>query len=192
MALWILSGTSQVSRYQKKQSPIHTYRGHQSSLICFLHVIQSMASSQFNLHAWQSFPQSLSKFSFVYLLAWHPQLHTPYISSPNHCLLFKPHAHTIATCFAVVPRLCHLILVSQPFTWNSILWLNATRPSNHSQLCPLQCHLIFLSYRPGLMASIPPLSFLQAGCPSCRPTNSIKALKATSTGHTFWCQCKSG
>jgi len=27
-------------------------------------------------------------------------------------------------------------------------------------------------------ASIPPL-FLQAGCPSCHPTNSIKALKAT-------------
>jgi len=26
--------------------------------------------------------------------------------------------------------------------------------------------------------SIPPLSFLQAGCPSCCPTNSIKALKA--------------
>jgi len=28
-------------------------------------------------------------------------------------------------------------------------------------------------------ASTPPLSFLQAGCPSCRPTN--KALKAIST-----------
>jgi len=27
-------------------------------------------------------------------------------------------------------------------------------------------------------ASTPPLSFLQAGCPSCRPNNSIKALKA--------------
>jgi len=27
-------------------------------------------------------------------------------------------------------------------------------------------------------ASIPPLSFLQAGCPSCHPTNIIKALKA--------------
>ena len=26
-------------------------------------------------------------------------------------------------------------------------------------------------------ASIPPLSFLEAGCPSCRPTNSVKALK---------------
>jgi len=28
-------------------------------------------------------------------------------------------------------------------------------------------------------ASTPPLSFLQAGCPSCRPTNSVKALKVT-------------
>ena len=27
-------------------------------------------------------------------------------------------------------------------------------------------------------ASTPPLSFLQTGCRSCRPTNSIKALKA--------------
>jgi len=29
-------------------------------------------------------------------------------------------------------------------------------------------------------ANIPPLSFLQAGCPSWRPTNSVKALKALS------------
>jgi len=29
-------------------------------------------------------------------------------------------------------------------------------------------------------ASTSPLSFLQAGCPSCRPTNSVKALKAIS------------
>jgi len=27
-------------------------------------------------------------------------------------------------------------------------------------------------------ASTTPLSFLQAGCPSCRPSNSVKALKA--------------
>jgi len=26
-------------------------------------------------------------------------------------------------------------------------------------------------------ANTPPLSFLQAGCPLCRPTNSVKALK---------------
>jgi len=30
-------------------------------------------------------------------------------------------------------------------------------------------------------ASTPPLSFLQAGWPSCRPTNSVKALKAGGT-----------
>jgi len=36
MALWILSGTTRVSRYQKKHSPTYTYRGHQSSLTCFL------------------------------------------------------------------------------------------------------------------------------------------------------------
>jgi len=39
--------------------------------------------------------------------------------------------------------------------------------------------------------STPPLSFLQAGCPSCRPTNSVKALKAkalkTSTKNYFIC-----
>jgi len=32
-------------------------------------------------------------------------------------------------------------------------------------------------------ASTPPLSFLQAGCPSCRPTNSVKALKAPCSMH---------
>jgi len=34
-------------------------------------------------------------------------------------------------------------------------------------------------------ASTPPLNFLQAGCPSCHPTNSIKELKAQyNTTHT--------
>jgi len=35
-------------------------------------------------------------------------------------------------------------------------------------------------------ANIPPLSFLQAGCPSCRPTNSIKALKAYRKVKPIW------
>jgi len=33
-------------------------------------------------------------------------------------------------------------------------------------------------------ASTTSLSFLQAGCPSCRPTNSVKALKETSMPKT--------
>ena len=53
-ALWILSGTTRVSQYQKKHSP-YTYRGHQSSLICFIHLLRSMASSLFNPCTWQSF-----------------------------------------------------------------------------------------------------------------------------------------
>ena len=40
---------------------------------------------------------------------------------------------------------------------------------------------------PGLPRWTPHRSvFLQAGCPSCRPTNSVKALKATREG----CRCK--
>jgi len=34
-------------------------------------------------------------------------------------------------------------------------------------------------------ASTPPLSFLQAGCPSCHPTNSVKALKASNCQRDF-------
>jgi len=56
--------------------------------------------------------------------------------------------HTVTTCFAMILRLFHLILDSQPFTWNSILLLNTI--SDHSHLCPLNCRLIFLSYGPGL------------------------------------------
>jgi len=41
------------------------------------------------------------------------------------------------------------------------------------------CHMqVCTSLQSDNHASTPPLSFLQAGCPSCRPTNSIKALKA--------------
>ena len=36
---------------------------------------------------------------------------------------------------------------------------------------------ICTSFQTDNHASTPPLSFLQAGCPSCRPTNSVKALK---------------
>jgi len=40
----------------------------------------------------------------------------------------------------------------------------------HMQVC--------ISLQTDNHASIPPLCFLQAGCPSCCPTNSVKALKA--------------
>ena len=41
------------------------------------------------------------------------------------------------------------------------------------------CHMqVCTSLQTDNQASTPPLSFLQAGCPSSRPTNSVKALKA--------------
>ena len=49
-----LSGTTQVSRYQKKHSPIH-HPDHHPIFISFFHLPQSIAYSLFKLRAWQSF-----------------------------------------------------------------------------------------------------------------------------------------
>jgi len=48
----------------------------------------------------------------------------------------------------------------------------------HMQICP--------SLQTNNHANTPPLSFLQAGCPSCRPTNSIKALKENNHEPIKW------
>ena len=45
----------------------------------------------------------------------------------------------------------------------------------HMQVCT--------SHQADNHASTPPLSFLQAGCPSCRPTNSVKALSERACYH---------
>jgi len=134
----------QVSWYQKKHSPTHIYSDHRSSFICFLHLLWSMAFALFNLHAW-FFLHDLSPRP-LWSTSWSGTLH--FILHPI-IVFFLQH---IATCFAAVLRLYHLILVSlsQLFTWNSIFCLNATHPSDHSHLCPLKCRLIYLSYGPGL------------------------------------------
>jgi len=44
----------------------------------------------------------------------------------------------------------------------------------------LGCMQVCTSLQTDSHASTPSLSFLQAGCPSCRPTNSVKALKANN------------
>ena len=49
-----LSGTTRVSRYQKKHSPTH-HPNHHAIFISFFHLPRSIASSLFKLHAWQSF-----------------------------------------------------------------------------------------------------------------------------------------
>jgi len=48
----------------------------------------------------------------------------------------------------------------------------------HMQVC--------ISFQTDNHASTPPLSFLQVGCPSCRPTNSVKALNAILSAVSWW------
>jgi len=89
-----------------------TYHCHHPTFISFFHLLRSIASSLFIYVLGNLFAQPLSKSSFVYLLVWSPLPHTAHISLPIQCLLFATYAHTIAVCFAVVPRLYHLFLVS--------------------------------------------------------------------------------
>jgi len=133
------------------------------------------------------FPQSLSKFSLVYLLAWHPPLHTPYISSPNHCLLLAAHAHTIATCFAVVPKLCHLILVSLTPSLGKSCSCNTIHPSDHSHICPLILIIISTSRNETSLRSVSAWMTIALrvvdGCavrsqPSTCPTSILAAIAA--------------
>jgi len=49
---------------------------------------------------------------------------------------------------------------------------------NEWQWHQLGCVQVCTSLQTDNHASTPPLSFLQAGCPACHPTNSVKALKA--------------
>jgi len=51
--------------------------------------------------------------------------------------------------------------------WSKGQWVAVASAGLYASL-----HLI-----PDNNANIPPLSYLQAGCPSCHPTNSVKALK---------------
>ena len=69
------------------------------------------------------------------------------------------------------------ILLKQESEWQ---W----NPLGHMQVCT--------SLQTDNHASTPPLSFLQAGCPSCHLTNSVKALKAQTDWQRYsWIKCTS-
>jgi len=97
----------------------------------------------------------LHKSSFIYLLVWQPPLYTPYISSPNHYLLFSTHAHTIATCFTVIvkPRLCHQIRDSISLLYLELLSFTLTSHIHLTILISVRwstTSLTSFSYSPGL------------------------------------------
>ena len=106
----LMAGITRVGRYQKKHSPTHTHPLSPSSIyndqwhpLCSFYLLDS------------PLVQPLSRSCLVFLLVLDPQLHTPYISSPNHHLLFAAHAQTNAACSAAIPMLCHLPKVPLPW-----------------------------------------------------------------------------
>ena len=73
-----LSGTTRVSRYQKKHSPSH-HPDHHPTFISFFYLLRSIASCVLR----NLFAQPLSMSSLFYLLVWSPPPHIPYISLPT-------------------------------------------------------------------------------------------------------------
>jgi len=130
-ALWILSRTTWGSQYPRRN--IHP-------LTPIMVINQPLSASSISYDPWQPlcsiyvpgslFPQSLSKFSLVYLLAWHPPLHTPYISSPNQSSFRStcPYHHNLFCCSTE-------IMSSNPsFYLNPLL---GTLSNSYGQLMPL-------------------------------------------------------
>ena len=89
-------------------------------------------------------------------------------------LLIKKHTHT--HLFNV--SLSRTTQVSRYQKRKTNLDFNEARDSEW-QWHQLGCMQVCTSLQTDNHASTPPVILLQAGCPSCRPTNIIKALKAT-------------
>ena len=66
-----LSGTTQVSQYQKKHSPAH-HPDHHPTFISLFYLARSIASSLFKLHAWQSFCTTSVHVLFGLVLGLEP------------------------------------------------------------------------------------------------------------------------
>ena len=112
-ALWILSGVTRVSRYQKKHTHSHLSW---SSFVLYLHppstAIHRILPVQFTRLT--VFLHNLC-LNLLWSTSWSGILHSIPHSlrySPKDCVLFAAHAYTIATCFAIVARLYHPILDS--------------------------------------------------------------------------------
>ena len=71
----LLSRTTRLGWYQKKHSPTHTHPDHQTSFINFLLLLRSIASSLFNLCAWQSFSTTSLQVLFGFPLGLGPSLY---------------------------------------------------------------------------------------------------------------------
>ena len=134
-----LSGTTWVSRYQKKHSPTH-HPDH-PIFISFFHLPRSIASFVFKLRAWQSFCTTSFHVLFGLPLGLEPStsysIHffTQSVSSfrstcPYHRNLFCCSINIISS----IPSLSLNSLLG------TLSYLSTAHPSDHSHLCSLKCH----------------------------------------------------
>ena len=104
----LLSRTTWVGQHQKKHSPTHSLPDHQTSFINFLHLLRSTTSSLSNLHARQSFATTSLRVLFGLALGLEPSTsHSIHFFTQSLSSFRNARPHTIATCFALVPRLRH-------------------------------------------------------------------------------------
>jgi len=103
-------------------------------------VLRSLASSLFNLCAQQSFSTISLQVFFGLPVGLVPSTSYSIHFFTQSLFSFR------STC-----QYHRNLFCCSTFTWNTILLLNATYSFDHSHLCPLKCHLIFVSYRPGLI-----------------------------------------
>jgi len=123
-----------VSRYQRRYSPTHTYHGHQSSLICFLHLLWFMASSLFSLHDWQSFSTISLKVFFGLPLGLAP--------STLYCIHFF--TQSLSSFCSTCPYHHNLFCCStEIMSFNPSLSLNPLLGTLSCSLMP-RIHLTFL------------------------------------------------
>ena len=163
----------------------------QTSSVNFLHLLWSVVSSLFNLHAWWSFFTAFLKVPFglplglgpsaSYVIHFFTQSSSSHNTCPYHCNLL------------VMLSILNLSLNS--LVQNLSFYLNAMHPFDHSYLCSLKCYLIFFPYRPGLT------SLCVTGCySSCSVypralllvyekvlTDFNLALHCKKTNLKFWC-----
>ena len=158
-----LSGTAQVNRYQKGKTNLDftgardsEWQRHQ------LGHMQVCNSLQTNNHA----STSLLKFFTGRMPFLPPNQQCQSTEGNPSCW---PHTHPFNGPVSGTTR------VSRYRKGKTNLDFTEARDSEwqwhqlgHMQICT--------SLQTNNHASTPPLSFLQAGCPSCRPTNSVKAL----------------
>jgi len=133
-----LSGTTRVSRYQKKHSPTH-HPDHHPIFISFFHLPRSIASSLFKLRAWQSFCTTSLHVLFGLPLGLEPStsysIHFFIQSVSSFCSTCPYHRNLFCCSIDIISSIPSLSLNSLVLTWNSVFYLNITHPSDHSHLC---------------------------------------------------------